>query len=80
MDTYTRVGQYWESKDFQVEDIVESQGNVAVFGRFTYESRTLAKTIAEPVVPEAASQCSSPKKQSWIFRRCKSEAIVRSST
>ena len=48
VDTYTRVGQYWESKDFQIEDIVESEGNVAVFGRFTYRSKTLGKTITSP--------------------------------
>lgn len=48
VDTYTRVGQYWESKDFQIEDIVESEGNVAVIGRFTYKSNTLGKTITSP--------------------------------
>lgn len=48
VDTYTRVGQYWESKDFQIEDIVESEGNVAVFGRFTYKSNTLGKIITSP--------------------------------
>ena len=48
VDTYTRVGQYWRSKDFQIEDIVESEGNVAVLGRFTYQSNTLGKTITSP--------------------------------
>ncbi len=48
VDTYTRVGRYWESKDFQIEDIVESEGNVAVFGRFTYRSKTLGKTVTSP--------------------------------
>lgn len=48
VDTYTRVGRYWQNQDFQIEDIVESQGNVAVFGRFTYKSNTLGKTITSP--------------------------------
>ena len=48
VDTYTRVGQYWQNQGLQVEDIVESQDKVAVFGRFTYKSNTLGKTITSP--------------------------------
>ena len=48
VDTYTRVGQYWESQDFQVEETIEAQGNVAIFGRFTYRSNTLGKVVTSP--------------------------------
>ncbi len=48
VDTYTQVGQYWENQDFQIEDIVESHGNVVVLGRFTYKSNTLGKAITSP--------------------------------
>lgn len=48
IDTYTRVGQYWENQDFQVEDVIESGGNVAFFGRFTYKSKTLRKAVSSP--------------------------------
>ena len=61
VDTYTRVGQYWTSKEFQVEDIVEAGEKVAVFGRFTYESKTLKKSIVSPFC---------------IFAKVKGEQIV----
>ena len=48
VDTYSRVGRCWEDQGTEVEDIVESQGNVAVFGRFTYKSKTLQKSITSP--------------------------------
>ncbi len=48
VDTYTRVSKYWESQDFQVEDIIESEEKVAVFGRFTYKSNTMGKVITSP--------------------------------
>ncbi len=48
VDTYTQVGHYWKNLDLTVEDSVESEGNVAMFGRFTYQSNTLGKTITSP--------------------------------
>ena len=48
VDTYSRVGRCWEDQGTEIEDIVESQGNVAVFGRFTYKSKTLQKAITSP--------------------------------
>ncbi len=48
VDTYTRVGRYWQSLGFHVEDTIEAEGKVAVFGRFTYQSNTLGKTITSP--------------------------------
>ena len=46
--TYTQVGRYWENLGMQIEDTVESDGNVAVFGTFTYKSRTLGKVVTSP--------------------------------
>ena len=48
LSTYERVSQYWENQAFQIEDIVASQDKVAVFGRFTYKSKTLGKAITSP--------------------------------
>lgn len=48
VDTYSQVGKYWESQAFQIKDMIEQDGNVAVFGRFTYKSRTLGKSITSP--------------------------------
>jgi len=48
VDTYTRVGQYWEPLDFKIHDIVESHELVAVFGSFTYKSKTVGKVITSP--------------------------------
>ena len=45
LGTYTRVAEFWESEAFDVETIFGSGENVAVFGRFTYRSRTLGKSI-----------------------------------
>ena len=48
VDTYTRVGRYWQNQGFQVENMIEAEGKVAVFGRFTYRSNTLGKTVTSP--------------------------------
>ena len=48
VSTYTRVSKYWENQDFQIEDMLESQDKVAVFGRFTYKSNTLGKAVTSP--------------------------------
>ena len=48
LDTYARVGRYWTNEGFEVEDVLESGGTVAVFGRFTYRSVTLGKTVTSP--------------------------------
>ena len=48
LGTYTRVAEFWESEAFDVETIFGSGENVAVFGRFTYRSRTLGKSITSP--------------------------------
>ena len=48
LGTYTRVAEFWESEAFDVETIFGDGENVAVFGRFTYRSKTLGKSITSP--------------------------------
>lgn len=48
LSTYTRVGEFWENEAFAVETIFGDGENVAVFGRFTYRSKTLGKSITSP--------------------------------
>ena len=48
LDTYARVGRYWKNEGFAVEDVLETGGTVAVFGRFTYRSVTLGKAVTSP--------------------------------
>lgn len=49
VDTFSGVSQYWEILNFQVTDIFSSGEHVAVFGSFTYKSRTLGKTVVSPL-------------------------------
>ena len=46
--TYARVGRYWSNEGFSVEDVIEREDKVAVFGRFTYRSTTLGKAVTSP--------------------------------
>lgn len=48
VQTFVNVGRYWNIKDFQVEAMFGEGENVAVFGRFTYESTVLLKTVTSP--------------------------------
>lgn len=48
LSTYTTVAERWESQAFDIEAIFGTEENVAVFGRFTYKSKTLGKTITSP--------------------------------
>ena len=48
LGTYTRVAECWESENFQVEAAFGAGENVAVFGRFTYRSKTLGKSVTSP--------------------------------
>ena len=48
LDTYTRVNRFWHSEAFEIEELFSQGENVAVFGRFTYRSVTLEKTITSP--------------------------------
>lgn len=48
ISTYSRVSRYWKNEGFEIRDIFESGGKVAVFGSFTYRSTTLGKAITSP--------------------------------
>jgi uncharacterized protein len=46
--TFDDVGRYWNIDSFTPEEIFGEGENVAVFGRFTYTSTKLRKTITTP--------------------------------
>ena len=48
VETYARVGRYWANEGFEVQDVIEGEDKVAVFGRFTYRSATLCKAVTSP--------------------------------
>lgn len=48
VDTFVAVGQYWHNDDFQMEDVFGDESRAAVFGRMTYTSTVLGKTITSP--------------------------------
>ncbi len=48
LSTYTTVAERWESQAFDIETIFGAGEEVAVFGRFTYKSKTLGKIITSP--------------------------------
>ena len=48
VDTYTQVGKYWTSKELTITDRLEMGDKAAIFGHFTYESKTQRKTIKSP--------------------------------
>ncbi len=48
VSTYERVGRYWKNEGFEIGDIFESAENVAVFGRFTYRSTTVGRSVTSP--------------------------------
>jgi uncharacterized protein len=48
VQTFVDVGRYWRIDAFEVEALFGSGENVAVFGRFTYTSTVLSKTVTSP--------------------------------
>ena len=48
IDTYARVGRFWRNKGLVITDRIESGETAAVFGKFTYESNTIGKSITSP--------------------------------
>lgn len=46
--TFVDVGRYWEKKSFEVEALLGAGENAAIFGRFTYKSKVLAKLVTTP--------------------------------
>ncbi|MBW8243702.1 nuclear transport factor 2 family protein [Muricauda oceani] len=48
IDTFAGVNAFWSIQDFEVRDIFSEGEKVAVFGSFTYTSRTLDKEVTSP--------------------------------
>jgi len=42
------IGRVWETKAFEVRDVLVNEHSVAMFGSFTYKTRTLGKEITSP--------------------------------
>src|ERR1700757_269034 len=45
VDTFNGIGRVWETKAFEVRDVIVNERSVAMFGIFTYRTRTLGKEI-----------------------------------
>jgi len=48
IDTFTRVGLWWERGPFTIQRIFGDGGNVTAWGVFEVTSRTLGKTVSSP--------------------------------
>lgn len=48
VQTFIDVGRYWRIDDFTIEDSFENPDGAALFGRFTYTSTVLGKTVTSP--------------------------------
>ena len=48
VNVFNGVGQVWETKAFEVKDVIANEHSVAMFGSFTYKSRMLGKEITSP--------------------------------
>ena len=48
VDGFNGMGRVWETKAFEVKDVLVNEHSVAMFGSFTYKSRTLGKEITSP--------------------------------
>lgn len=51
--TFIRVAKWWTIEDFKIADLFGSGENVAVFGSFTYRSRTRGKVFTSPLAIHA---------------------------
>jgi hypothetical protein len=48
VDAFNGIGRVWETKAFEVRDVIANEHSLAMFGSFTYKTRTLGKEIASP--------------------------------
>ena len=48
VEAFTGMQRVWETKAFEISDVIEGESAVALFGSFTYRSRTLGKDITSP--------------------------------
>jgi uncharacterized protein len=54
--TFTEVSRYWEVLSFEPEALFGSENYAAMFGRFTYKSAVLDKTVTSPFAAFAKCQ------------------------
>jgi uncharacterized protein len=55
VDAFNGIGRVWETKAFEVRDLIANEHSVAMFGSFTYRTRTLGKEITSPFALLAAA-------------------------
>ena len=48
VEVFNGIGRVWETKAFEVRDVIANEHSVAMFGSFTYKTRTLGKEITSP--------------------------------
>ena len=48
VQTFVDVDRYWEKLSFEVEALFGAGENAAMFGRFSYRSRVMAKVVTSP--------------------------------
>jgi len=48
VDVFNGIARVWETKAFEVRDVIANDTAVAMFGSFTYKSRALEKEITSP--------------------------------
>jgi ketosteroid isomerase-like protein len=48
VDVFNGIGKVWETKAFEVKDVIANEKSVAMFGSFTCKTRTLGKEITSP--------------------------------
>jgi hypothetical protein len=48
VDAFNGIGRVWETKAFEVRDVIANEQSVAMFGSFTYKTRALGKEITSP--------------------------------
>jgi uncharacterized protein len=46
--TFVDVSRFWRVDEFSIEDVIEQDDRVAVFGRFTYTSTVMRKQVISP--------------------------------
>ena len=48
VDAFSGMRRVWETEAFEVKDVLSNEHSVALFGSFTYKSRTLGKEVTSP--------------------------------
>ena len=48
VDVFNGIARVWETKAFEIRDVIANDAAVAIFGSFTYKSRVLGKEITSP--------------------------------